>query len=295
MPSSISGTGLPQQIDLLKQQAAEAYPAAYDRMINEWQQPGPDALWLLYAANYLFRVGEVRWAIDPLTLLTRLFGTLPLHAEQDFSKCDIIILTHNHHDHIDWHFLKSIGSLPIPWIVPEFLIEECTAQTGIQREQIIPAVVDQCIEIRGIRILPMEGHHWEYSPGASRSEPPLKGLHSVSYLLEFHNKKWYFPGDVRAYDVVDRPSVGKIDGIAAHVWLGRMEDPLSDPPQLKPFCDYFSGFQSPRLVLTYLYEVGREMKDIWTLDHAQSIIQASRDLSPSGKVEAHCTGERVDL
>ncbi len=295
MPSSRNGTSMLQQHELLKQQAVEAYPAVYQKVITEWQQPGPDAFWLLYSANYLFRAGGVRWAIDPITLFARLSNSLPLHPMQDFSKLDFLILTHQHRDHVNWKLLESICSLPVPWIVPDFLVQECSAQTGIPRDRIIPAVTGQSIKICGIRILPLEGSHWEYPLGANRSEPPIKGLPSVSYLLEFHGKRWFFPGDVRSYDRPVAPDLGKLDGVAAHVWMGRMHDPHSDPPLFKQFCSYFSNFQSGRLILTHLYEMGRELKDIWTLEHAQKIKQTLADIAPSIKVDTYCTGGRVDI
>src|SRR5512133_2541887 len=143
---------MPQQDELLRRLAVEAYPAIYERVITEWQQTGPDAFWLLYSANYLFRVGKVRWAIDPMTLINRLSGTLPRHPEEDFSCLDFLILTHQHSDHLNWNFLKSLASLPVLWIIPEFLVEECKKQTGVTQDRIIPAIIERWIEIRGIRI-----------------------------------------------------------------------------------------------------------------------------------------------
>jgi hypothetical protein len=225
----------------------------------------------------------------------RLTGALPLHPRQDFAKLDFLILTHKHSDHINWPFLKSIAPPSIPWVVPEFLVAECSAQTGLPRQQIFPAIPGRCIEIAGIRINPLAGCHWEYAPGASRSAPPIKGLPSAAYLLEFHGKRWYFPGDVRSYDIAFAPSPEKLDGITAHVWLGRMQNALSEPPLLDAFCEYFSRFHTRRLILTHLYEMGRESKDMWTSQHAEKLVRAFAQRNPSIQVSACCTGDRVDL
>ncbi len=286
---------MPQPDNHFIKPALEAYPSIYEKVITEWQQDGPDALWLLYSANYIFRVGEVRWAVDPITLPARLSGTLPLRLQQDFSKLDFLILTHKHSDHLNWNFLKGLAALPSQWIVPEFLVEDCVEKTSVSQNQIIPAIINQWIEMKGVRILPMEGSHWEYAQAADGRKTLVKGLSSVCYLFEFHGRRWFFPGDVRSFDVTKIPHLGAFDGIVGHVWMGRMSSPLDEPPLFDQFCDYYSRFHTNHLILTHLYEVGRDLKDMWTVEHARRIIASILTLAPATTAEALCTGERLIL
>ena len=75
-----------QPIEVRRTRAALEYPALYKRVIDQWKLEGEDAFWLIYSANYLFRCGGVRWAVDPVTLSSRIPADFPPHPEEDFAK-----------------------------------------------------------------------------------------------------------------------------------------------------------------------------------------------------------------
>ena len=53
--------------------ARAEYPALWRRFIREWrEEKSGNNAWLMYAANYLFNTGGVRWAMDPFSLSTRI-------------------------------------------------------------------------------------------------------------------------------------------------------------------------------------------------------------------------------
>ena len=60
---------------------------------------------------------------------------------------------------------------------------------------------------------------------------PNHGVPSYSYLFEVHEKKWFIPGDTRTYDPTMLHSLGPLNGLISHVWLGR-RSALIDPPPL---------------------------------------------------------------
>src|SRR5512140_3163064 len=78
-------------------EVSAAYPVLWKRMIREWKSPGPEnRAWLMYSANYLFRTGDIRWAIDPLTLNHRLPSAPEVNASQDLQTLSFVLLTHRH-------------------------------------------------------------------------------------------------------------------------------------------------------------------------------------------------------
>jgi L-ascorbate metabolism protein UlaG (beta-lactamase superfamily) len=193
------------------------YPALWQRMMDEWLCPEPtDRAWLLYSANYLFRTAGIRWALDPLTLSRR----VPSAPEMDVSPLqalNYIVLSHRHHDHFDPPLLEKLACFPARWVMPPFMVETVTA-LGVPPGKIIPLPPDESLRLGGISLTAFEGLHWEESPEAPSGR---RGVHAAGYLVEFNDRRWLFPGDVRTYDPNSLPIKDALHGLVAHVWLGR--------------------------------------------------------------------------
>lgn len=284
-----------QPIEFRRTRAAQEYPAIYKRVIAEWKLDGEDAFWLIYSANYLFRCGGVRWAVDPITLSSRFPVDFPSHPEADFDKSDFIVLTHRHSDHLDKKLLKAISNINNPWVVPEFLLNELQKIVQLPDHRIIVPVPGKQLEIAGIKILPVEGSHWEKTDDLLAPVTDLRGVPAYSYLFEAHNKKWFVPGDTRTYDPKQVPNLGHLDGVLAHVWLGRNGALKDPPPLLDQFCAYFLKFNSPKIVLTHLEEWGRLESDLWTNHHAKMITNKIEQESDTITVITAVTGNKVTM
>jgi Beta-lactamase superfamily domain len=255
------------QIRQYRDELVSRYPVLWQNIINEWKSPGPDRTWLIYSANYLFRTGNVRWALDPLTLNWRLIDSTPKVDVSDLEKASFILLTHRHKDHLDLDLLSTLRYFPICWVIPEPLLEQVTAQTGISRENIIVPRPLQPLTLNGICITPFDGLHWE-----TGSDDTLRGVPSTGYLIEFNGKRWLFPGDTRTYKASQLPNFGHLDGLFAHLWMGRGYALHDSPSLLEPFCHFFASQLSSRIILTHLMELGREANDFWDISHAQKVI-----------------------
>jgi L-ascorbate metabolism protein UlaG (beta-lactamase superfamily) len=283
-----------QPIEDRRTRAAQEYPALYKKVIDQWKLDGDDAFWLIYSANYLFRCGGVRWAVDPVILSSRFPSDFSSHLEVDFEKTDFIVLTHRHSDHLDKKLLQAISDINIPWVVPEFMLDEVNKIVHLPDHRIIIPIPGKQLEISGIKIITVEGSHWEKTGDLHSADTSLHGVPAYSYLFEAHNKKWFIPGDTRTYDLKRIPQLGHLDGLIAHVWLGRngaMKDP---PPLLDKFCEYFLRITSSKIVLTHLDEWGRAASDLWTNHHADLITQKMRVSSPV-KVISAVTGDQVSI
>jgi L-ascorbate metabolism protein UlaG (beta-lactamase superfamily) len=256
-----------QEIERRAAKVSAAYPTLWSDMIAEWRQPGSDdRAWLMYSANYLFRTANVRWAMDPLRLKHRL-PDAPEVPVEDLRGLDFILLTHRHSDHLDLNLLHGLQDFPILWVIPAPVLPLVQAEVEIPANRLIVPEPMRTVEIQGIRITPFDGLHWEQQPGTSS----LRGLPSIGYLIEFNGKRWLFPGDTRTYDVSRLPSFGPVDGLFAHVWLGRAGALQDEPPLLEAFCRFFVDLLPKRIILTHLDEFGRDANDYWDSRHVQKV------------------------
>jgi len=257
----------------------------------EWQQSGlDDRAWLTYSANYLFRTGGVHWALDPLTLSGRL-GELPQeNLAVDLEPLSFVLLSHRHRDHLDFGLIAALRDQPMRWVIPEWMQAEVRQQTGLPPGKIITPKLQQELVLDGMRILPFEGNHWE-----TLADGTSKGVPAMGYRVGFSNKSWLFPGDTRTYSPIHVPGNEPVDGLFAHVWLGRRGALLEKPQLLDDFCMFQLSFHPQRILLTHLHEVGRPGEEYWDGRHADMVKERMRELAPGVGVETAFIGESVLL
>jgi L-ascorbate metabolism protein UlaG (beta-lactamase superfamily) len=275
-----------EEIAQTRQQLIQDYPVIWRRMIADLSRPSSTSRgWLMYSANYLFRTGSVRWAIDPVRLKHR----VPVAPEMDYARdlggLSFVLLTHSHGDHLDLELIRRLSHQAITWVVPEPMVELVQRGAGLQASQIVTPHPLQPIELFGVKITPFEGLHWDGE----------QGVPEVGYLAEFCGERWLFPGDTRRYDVSALPIFGPVDALLAHVWLGRgaaLEDP---PPLLESFCQWCVDLRARRVLLTHLDEFGRGCGDYWTVEHAGLAVARMKALRPGIAVLAATIGSSVAL
>lgn len=284
-----------RQADIKKRRidVSARYSRVISDMTTEWRSPGSqDKLWLLYSANYLFRTGDVRWAMDPLTLRRRVPDAPAVDLAQDLTALDFVVLTHRHDDHLDFDLLKALRHLPIRWVIPDYILPQVQAQAGLSADQVITPHPLQPIEIKGIRLLPFVGLHWEAAPS---DNGPQHGVPEMGYLIEFKNKRWLFPGDTRDFKTELLPSFGPVDGLFAHLWLGRGCALMEEPPLLDAFCQFCLALQPKQIYLTHLEELGRDAEDYWDGRHAEKVIARCNQLDLQLPVSAVYMGDNAIL
>lgn len=281
------------QIELLKARWTEQVLSTWEQMTDEWAADDPqDRVWLMYSANFLLRTGGVRWAVDPFTLSARLPQAPRVNAAQSLRRLCFVLLTHRHADHLDLALIHQLREAPIRWVVPDFLVATVVS-VGIPLSRLIVPEMLEAIEIDGVTITPFPGLHWEYGP--SGAGEPLRGVPAVGYLAEFQHTRWLFPGDTRCYDSARLPNFGPVDGVFAHLWLGRGAALLDRPPLLDAFCRFFLSFQPGRIVVTHLNEVGRAPEDYWDARHYALAQEQFRLVAPDLPVSAGFPGGSVAM
>jgi hypothetical protein len=286
------------RVERLRKQAVARYPDLWERITGEWQAEGEaDCAWLPYSANYLLRTGHVRWAIDPLTLRWRVPEAEPVPILRDLASLSFVWLTHRHADHLDLDLVRRLQGLPIRWFVPETLRPRLIAEAGLGRGKVEVARPDVLLEIDGIRITPFQGLHFERREGAEDGGGLVRnrGVPSLGLLAEFNSKRWLFPGDTRTYNASLLPRMGDVNGLFAHVWLGRGSGQAEEPPLREAFCRFYLDLCPRRILLTHLEEFGRGGADFWGEGQAEGVRKCLSELDPSVLVEQAKMGDRVLL
>lgn len=258
------------------------YPAVWSRLIGEWRTADRDSVWLTYSANYLLFTAGVRWAIDPFSLLNRTGGGGRLDFARDLAGLDVVVLTHGHSDHLDFRLLSEIRALPLAWVIPDFLQARVVQRTGLPPESILTPQAGQPVSFGGLRLTPFNSLHIH----------PEGGLPEMGFLAEFNGRRWLFPGDIRTYDPRQLPAFGRLNGVFAHLWLGKSAALMDPPPRLEEFCRFHASLQPGQIVVAHLDELGREPEDFWTMDHYRRAAGRLNEIAPEIKVSFARTGQR---
>lgn len=280
-----------REISINRQTLLDAYPQTWSRIMSEWRQPGlENQVWLTYSANYLFQTGGLRWALDPLTPYSRLGLALPPGLAAGLQNLQFVLLSHRHADHLDAPLIAALRDYPIQWVIPEFLQGEVIQRSGLSRQKIMTPRPGEELTICGLQVLPFTGNHWETLPDGSR-----KGVPAMGYRIKFSNQVWLFPGDTRTYDPACLPEFEQVDGVFAHLWLGRAAALLESPPLLEDFCRFQLALQPKRIILTHMHEVGRDAAEYWNERHVNLVIERLLAIQGGVQVTAACSGQGLNL
>jgi len=281
-------TNRDEAVSAIKQRVIRNYPALWKRLIAQWQQNSSehrplDALvnspkdqgWLIYAANYLFRTNNIRWAIDPFTIYTRLNQQPPFDLATDLQSLDFVLLTHQHNDHLDRPLINALAKYPIRWVIPEYLLpflEDCHLDPN---SIIVPKSLEP-IQFHHLNITPFEGLHRHTTP-----DGVLRGVPAMGYHVSSGSKTWLFPGDTRSHHPEKIPAFPPADIVFAHLWLGKACADMPVPPKVEDFCRFFLALQPKSLLITHQHEIGRVPNEFWDARHYNMVKSRLQKLNPN--------------
>ncbi|TFG67954.1 MAG: MBL fold metallo-hydrolase [Anaerolineales bacterium] len=259
-----------REIDARRKALVTDYTKLWHTMVCAWQAPRDDnAVWPMYSANYLFNTRGLKWAVDPVLLNNRVPEAPVLDVRQDLKDLDFILLTHTHIDHTDPLLWSQLTDTRCHWIVPESMVTFFRQKTALPASRFSVAVPGKAITIADATITPFAAPHFEHL-----STGEVNHVHETGYMMTTAREAYLLPGDIRTYESALLPPFEDVSAVFAHVFLGRSAALAWNPPLLDAFTDFTLSFHPHKVLLTHLYEFGREPEDCWRRWHARSVAEA---------------------
>lgn len=113
---------------------------------------------------------------------------------EDLPKIDLVVVSHNHYDHMDLPTLKRLWKRDRPLIVTSLGNDSVIAEAGVRS---VALDWGQTVEVRpGIRVIVTRNHHWGSRWGSDRN----RALWS-SFVIETPEGNIFFAGDTGAGDM----------------------------------------------------------------------------------------------
>ena len=239
-------------------------------MIRGWSAPRTNhAVWLVYSANYLFNTRGLKWAVDPVLLSNRIPEVPVLDVTPDLADLDFVLLGHAHLDHRDVVLWSQMESSCCHWIVPEHMTDFFAHEVSVSDSAYSVAIPGKEIAVSGGSIVSFKAPHYEHLETGVTNH-----VDSTGYLVETGGASYLFPGDIRTYDPLCLKPFTDVSAVFAHIFLGRSSAVVCDPPLLKDFVDFYLSCHPKKIVLSHLYELGRDPEDCWLASHARAVAKA---------------------
>ncbi|NLB55865.1 MAG: hypothetical protein GX811_08905 [Lentisphaerae bacterium] len=271
-----------------KRLVARVKTAFYEEYLQQWNvmlqgmghQDKSDSVWLMFSSNYMFSMGGVFWALDPVH---------PGHLAEEFKgkatidplkQLDFVIVSHEHPDHADFELVGKLIEAGVPVYAPQALCERSLKNAT-------PALPDVPIIYDDIKITPFAGWHFEVPP---------TGKEALGFLIEKNGKKMLFPGDTRFYVQDALKPFAPVDFLFAHFWLGRTLIKPPDPTAVEEFCDFMLSSQPANMVCTHMYEfIFHPVTDVWTDFHVGLVKECLKARKSKTQITVPKFGERILL
>lgn len=179
-------------------------------LINS-ESPDPRITWIGHS-SFLVQAGGKNILIDPVFAKraspVSFAGPKRTHppglAEKDLPRIDLVLISHNHYDHLDKAFVKSMKNNTF-WIVPLGLKEFLTGQ-GVNNDSIAELDWYEEFIYKGIKVTSTPAQHFSARSLWDRNETLWCG-----YSAEVEEFKFWYAGDT-GYNDIQFKEIGQKHG-----------------------------------------------------------------------------------
>ncbi len=158
-------------------------------------EPGKLKFYWLGHSTVLMEIDGVRILTDPIfgspgpfPFLVKRFQPSPLMRDE-LPKLDLVIITHDHYDHLEKDTIEYLKSSTAHFVVP-LGVDDRLKNWGIPPERIHTLNWEESCELNGLKITAVEAHHFS-GRGVSDRDRTLW----CSYILNGPGHKVFFGGD----------------------------------------------------------------------------------------------------
>ena len=168
---------------LAEQMSAQAVPA------------GAVGVWWLGQASVVLKVAETIAYVDPYLAADERRLSPPPMTPRQVDNADLVLLTHDHSDHVDPETLPSLAaaSPQARFVAPAPIVGRVAELVG-DRERVVAARVGTPLQLGAIEIHPVAAKHEEFD------EDPEFGFPHLGYVLRLGGVTVYHAGDTVPYD-----------------------------------------------------------------------------------------------
>ncbi len=170
-------------------------PALVERIGMQRVPEGAVGVWWLGQSSLVLKGVGTTIYIDPYLAPSERRLTPPACAPEDIANADLVLLTHDHGDHIDPATLPALAaaSPQARFVAPRPVIARVGELVG-DPARVVPATAGAPLDLGGMRITPIPAKHEEFD------RHPDLGYPYLGYVLQFAGLTVYNAGDTIPYE-----------------------------------------------------------------------------------------------
>jgi L-ascorbate 6-phosphate lactonase len=180
--------------------------AAPERLASLPLSDGQVALWWLGQSSFLLRGPGATVFVDPYLSPRPDRLVPPPFAPADARGLELVLITHDHLDHLDDDALPGIAtaSPAAPFVAPEPVTTRLV-ELGIAADRVVAAQPGRTIELDGVIVHPVPACHGVEPADAYTFGRELSGglYRYLGYVVDLNGARVYHAGDTVHYDGVE--------------------------------------------------------------------------------------------
>jgi L-ascorbate 6-phosphate lactonase len=181
-----------------------AAPHLVDEIANLLVPDGAVAIWWIGQGSFILKGGGTTVYVDPYLRVSERRLSPPPFAPAAATNADLVLLTHDHGDHVDPSTLPDMAAASprARFVAPRPIVGRVAELVG-GAERVTPAVADERLSLDAVEVLPVPAKHDEFDRTTDGDYPYL------GYTVRLGGVTLHFAADTIAYE-------GQVERVKPH-------------------------------------------------------------------------------